>query len=264
MFTERDLADDVVDLRDELVPTLLVLDVEKEFEAMPAEWVYDLAIVTESIDPLSYPPDWVPADAPNALRRLTDSEPRIGLPGDGGVTWTAQTDPPLVFVKPRLAGAPADFVDFLVVEAIQQIALGQPEHALGFFAERYLDLQTAVGGDPELAFGLSVALTEGWRGLETRAEFRTWADSWPRLHEAWADAGNRLEERVSELPQLVADGTLGFVDATELACSAIKHDLELPPPFAALDVAAYREQGAAFAVRWAAETVSGEDTVPGG
>lgn len=34
----------------------------------------------------------------------------------------------------------------------------------------------------------------------------------------------------------------------------MKHDLELPTPFDALDTAAYREHGPTFAVRWAEKT----------
>jgi len=54
----------------------------------------------------------------------------------------------------------------------------------------------------------------------------------------------------------VARGETTFPAATELACSAIKHDLDLPAPFAALDTLAYRDHGAEYAVRWAEKTVA--------
>ena len=47
-----------------------------------------------------------------------------------------------------------------------------------------------------------------------------------------------------------------FPEATEYACSAIKHGLELPTPFGALDTDAYREYGAEYAVTWAEKTVA--------
>jgi hypothetical protein len=34
----------------------------------------------------------------------------------------------------------------------------------------------------------------------------------------------------------------------------VKHDLDLPAPFSALDTAAYRDHGADYAVRWANKT----------
>jgi hypothetical protein len=34
----------------------------------------------------------------------------------------------------------------------------------------------------------------------------------------------------------------------------LKHAVELPAPFAALDTSAYRDHGAAYAVRWAEKT----------
>jgi hypothetical protein len=52
----------------------------------------------------------------------------------------------------------------------------------------------------------------------------------------------------------VTSGRTEFADAAELACSAIKHGLDVPSPFAPPDAEAYRDHGAEFAVRWA-ETV---------
>jgi hypothetical protein len=36
----------------------------------------------------------------------------------------------------------------------------------------------------------------------------------------------------------------------------VKHDLDPPAPFAALDTQAYRDHGAEYAVRWAEKTFS--------
>ncbi|WP_432765051.1 DUF7089 family protein [Halobaculum litoreum] len=47
---------------------------------------------------------------------------------------------------------------------------------------------------------------------------------------------------------------MSFTAATEYACAAVKHDLDLPAPFSALDTAAYREHGPDYAVRWAEKT----------
>lgn len=76
----------------------------------------------------------------------------------------------------------------------------------------------------------------------------------PEIHAAWADAGDRLVDRLDDLSGEVARGELSFTAATEYACAAIKHDLDVPAPFAALDTAAYREHGPAFAVQWAEKT----------
>lgn len=262
MFQPYGLRDDLGVLRDDHVPDLQVLECEDEFEAMPSDWLYELALVTEAFEPATVPDEWIPADAPDVLRRLTDEEPAIGLPGDGGVTWTRQTDPALVFVKPRLSGAPPDFRDFLVAEAILQCHLDHPETFLKFFGEEYHALQGAAEGDPDLAYRLGVSLFEGWQGLRTRGRFRDWAEAYPRLHGAWDDAGARLGGRIEELPALLASGSMKFGAATELACSAIKHDLELPPPFGALDVGAFREHGATYAVRWTEKTIAQLDRDP--
>jgi hypothetical protein len=94
-------------------------------------------------------------------------------------------------------------------------------------------------------------LYDGYLGLHTRPIFADWADEQPELSDAWVDAGERLEPRLADLSSDVASGRTGFGDAAELACSAIKHDVEVPTPFAALDTGAYREHGAPFAVQWA-------------
>lgn len=263
MFHPYGLRDDLQELRDDLAAEVEILECDREFEAMPEDWVYELAFITESIDPVAYPGSWIPPNAPSAMGRYTRADPAIGLPGDGGVTWTVQTDPPLIFVKPRLTGAPEDFRDFLVAEAILQLSLEHPETAIAFFGESYPSLQEAAGDDPDLAFRLAVSLFDAWKGLETREQFRTWDGSYPRLHRAWADAGEQLQPRIDALPRLLSDGSLRFGEATELACSAIKHDLDLPSPFGALDVEAFRERGASFAVRWTETTVDQLDRPPG-
>ena len=263
MFEAFDLPAELERFRDATLPGVLVLDCEREFESMPTDWVYELALFTEAIEPVRYPASWVPEDAPAPLRRLVTEEITIGLSGDGGVVRTTQTDPPIVFVKPRLSGAPDAFVEFLIAEAIVEIDLGHPEHFLGFFEATYPRLQTAVGGDPQLAYHLGVALYAGWRGLGTRDRFAGWGDSYPYLHEAWTDAGDRLASRVDDLPASTADGRVSFADACELACSAIKHRLAIPNPFAALDVSAYREQGAPFAIRWVERTLEALDDTGG-
>lgn len=259
MFTAHHLTPELEELRDELLPSALVLECEQEFEAMPEDWVYELALITESFDPLSHPEEWIPTDAPPSVGRLADGEPSIGMPGDGGISWTAQTEPPLVFLKPRLQGVPEGFRDFLIAEALLQCSLGLPEEPVGWLGEEYPAFQEAAGGAPDAAYRLAAALMEGWNGLETRDHFATWESGYPGLHHAWVDAGDRLVERIDSLPRLVANGTLSFVDATELACSAIKHELALPSPYDALDEDAFREHGPAFAIRWTAETVGESD-----
>ena len=262
MFHPYGLREDLDDLRNELAPSTQILECDREFESMPEDWIYELAFVTDSIAPVTYPADWIPENAPSALDRYADTEPAIGLPGDGGVTWTANTDPSLVIVKPRLTGAPEDFRDFLVAEAILQLSLDHPETAIEFFGESYPALQTATNDNVDLTFRLAVSLFDGWQGLETREQFRKWADRYPRLHDAWADAGEQLQPRIDSLPMLLSNRSLRFGEATELACSAIKHDLDLPSPFAALDVAAYRERGSEFAVRWTERTLEQLDHPP--
>lgn len=253
MFAARDLSDDLAALRDEHAPSARVVETEQEFETMPTDWLFELAIVTDELQPLAYPADWLPDDATSAARRTTDRDPAIGMPDDGSVTWTRQTEPPMVFIKPRAAGLPDEFCDFLIGEALVELGAAYPETPVCFFRERYRSVQSAVGS-PTVAYQLAAALRTGWIGRETRTIFTEWADPYPGLHAGWVDAGDRLRDRVESIPTLLNTGEIAFGDATELACSAIKHDLALPAPFAAIDVEAYSEQGPEFAERWIEET----------
>ncbi|ELZ28209.1 hypothetical protein C475_05370 [Halosimplex carlsbadense 2-9-1] len=256
MFTERDLSPDIAAVRDEHAPDALVLDCARDFETLPAAQAEDLALVTDALDLQSFPDEWLPTDAPELLRRYASDELTVGAPGDGGVAWTRQTDPPVVLVKPRLEGSPDAFVDFLVAEALVQVGLDRPEHFLGFFGERYPDLAAAGERrlDPTATYQLAAALYDAYLGLHTRAVFADWDGDHPDLFDAWADAGERLEPRLADLSTELARGETGFGDAAELACAAIKHGQEPPTPFGALDTEAYREYGADYAVQWAEKT----------
>jgi hypothetical protein len=254
MFDRRELSGDLAEVRDEYAPGALVLDSEGDFETLPPSVAENLLAVVDGIDPLSYPASWVPADAPETLHRIASDEFTVGAPGDGGVAWTRQTDPPTVFVKPRLEGSPAGFIDFLIAEALVEIGTDLPEHFLGFFEDDYAALTEAVPLGSADAYQLAAALFDAYVGLHTREEFTEWDGKYARLHDEWADAGERLEPRLSGLSSDVASGQTGFPDAAELACAAVKHDVEVPKPFDALDSEAYREHGAAFAVRWAERT----------
>ncbi|MFD1571199.1 DUF7089 family protein [Halorubrum laminariae] len=154
------------------------------------------------------------------------------------------------------------------------------ESFLPFFGERYRDLDAAIrrpdpetgesttGQSPADVFQIATALFDAWVGLHTREVFASWADTAtdapdptnshpvprPRLFDAWVDAGDRLEGRLGNLPAEVARGETDFASATEYACSAVRHGLDLPAPFAALDTAAYRDRGASYAVMWAEKT----------
>lgn len=260
MFSDFALAGDLASYRDDRAPSVRVLETDQEFETMPTDWLYELALITEDIAGTDVEESWIPADAPNALTQLTGTDPVIGAPGDGGVTWTRQTTPPLVFLKPRSAGIPESFRAYLIAEAITDIHLEHPEHPLAFFAGTYPELQEALGGDPGLTYRLGAALTEAWCGLGRRSEIATWAGVYPTLYAAWGDAGDRLTGRIESLPSELANGSIGFAAATELACSAIKHDIDLPHPFDALDVAAFREHGPSFALRWTERTVEQLDS----
>ncbi|WP_436925869.1 DUF7089 family protein [Halosimplex amylolyticum] len=272
MFSERDLSADLVAVRDEHAPGAVVLDCARDFETLPAAQAEDLALLTDSFEPRSYPDEWLPADAPEILRRYASDDLTIGAPGDGGVAWTHQTDPPVVLVKPRLGGSPDPFVDFLVAEALVQVGLDLPEHFLGFFGERYRDLAAAAEGhlDPTGTYQLAAALYDAYLGIHTRQVFADWTGEHPDLFDAWVDAGERLEPRLSALSTDLATGATGFGDAAELACAAVKHTgerssetshsqareagPELPTPFGALGTEAYREYGADYAVEWAEKT----------
>jgi len=256
MFSERDLSTGLSAVRGEQAPGALVLDCARDFETLPAAQAEDLALVTDALDPRTYPDEWLPADAPELLRRYASDELTVGAPGDGGVAWTRQTEPPVVLVKPRLEGSPDAFVDFLVAEALVQVGLDRPEHFLGFFGERYRDLAAAGEGrlDPTSTYQLAAALYDAYLGLHAREVFADWDGDRPELFDAWVDAGERLEPRLADLSTELARGETGFGDAAELACAAVKHGTDPPTPFGALDTDAYREYGADYAVQWAEKT----------
>lgn len=256
MFSERALDGDVAAVRETYAPDAVVLNAATDFETLDPAAAEDLLLVTDSVAPLSLDPSWLPDSAPDQLGRYAGSEFTVGLPGDGGVAWTTQTEPVCVIVKPRLETSPDAFVDFLVAEAIVEASLGEPEQFVEFFGGRYRDLAAVT--DPRIGptgtYQLAVALYDAYLGLQTREAFETWADDYPDLYDAWTDAGERLQPRLGDLSTELARGQTDFAAAAELACSALKHGLELPAPFAALDTAAYGDHGADYAVRWAEKT----------
>lgn len=259
MFSERAIdtgpaAAELPAVRDTHAPGALVLDCERDFELLDPAVAEDLALLVDGLDPHSYDADWVPESAPDILHRYASDEFTIGMPGDGGVTWTRQTDPPVVLVKPRLAGSPDEFVAFLLAEALVEVGLGVPEQFLGFFDEQYPDFAAAVPLDGTDTYQLAAALFSAYVGLQTRDVFADWADELPVLFDAWVDAGERLKPRLEDLSTEVARGQTAFPAAAELACSAIKHDVEVPSPFAALDTSAYLDHGPTYAVEWARKT----------
>ncbi|WP_459193027.1 DUF7089 family protein [Halosimplex sp. J119] len=256
MFSERDLSTDLDAVRDEHAPGAVVLDCARDFETLPAAQAEDLALLTDSFDPQSYPSEWLPSDAPEILQQYASEELTIGAPGDGGVAWTHQTEPPVVLVKPRLEGSPEAFVDFLLAESLVQVGLDRPEHFLGFFEDRYRDLAAAADDrlDPTGTYQLAAALYDAYLGLHTREIFADWGDDHPALFDAWVDAGERLEPRLADLSADLAAGRTEFGAAAELACAAVKHGTEPPTPFAPLDTEAYREYGAEYAVEWTRKT----------
>ncbi|ELY46061.1 DUF7089 family protein [Natronorubrum sulfidifaciens] len=254
MFESRELSASVEAARDVYAPDVQVLDCDRDFETLPPAQAEDLGLLVNSLEPASYPSAWLPDDAPTLLARYVSSDLTIGMPGDGSVVWTRQTEPPLVIVKPRVEGSPDAFVDFLLAEAFVQLDLEVPEQFLGFFEDEYRALDQAVSLGPNSTYQVAAALFDGWVGLQTREVFAGWHDDHPELAAAWQDAGTRLEDRVSGLPRAVARGETEFADATELACAAIKHAIELPAPFAALDTDAYRDHGPEYAIKWAEKT----------
>lgn len=251
MFEVRDLPEDLVAVRDEHAPHAIVLDAPSDFETLTGAPLDAIATRVDEIHPHEYDSDWLPADSPALLRRLTTNDLVVGMPGDGSIVWTTQTTPPVVIVKARVEGSPDDFVDFLVAEALVEAGLDLPEHFLGFFKEDYRAFAAAVPHDPHTTYQLAVAVTDAYRGLHTRDVFGRWPVEHPRIGAAWDDAGDRLADRIEELPGSVARGDVQFADAAEFACAGIKHDLDVPAPFGALDTLAYREHGPSFAVRWA-------------
>ncbi|WP_207586457.1 DUF7089 family protein [Halomontanus rarus] len=284
MFERRDLSQPVADVREAHAPDAVVLECDRDFETLPPSQAEALGFAVDSLEPSSAPTAWLPDDAPELLRQYAGSEFTVGMPGDGSIVWTRQTVPPTVIVKPRVQGSPESFVDFLLAEALVELGLEVPEHFLGFFEEEYHDLDRAIPLGPNDTYQVAAALYDGWVGLHTRRVFAGWVSesesesgpaseskpktesepkpepmptsvqTRPELAAAWQDAGNRLEQRVSELPSAVARGETDFADATELACAAIKHDLELPAPFAALETDAYRDHGPEYAIKWAEKT----------
>ena len=257
MFEQRDLSPALEAVRERHAPGALVLDTKGDFETLPPAVAENLAPIVEAFDPYDYDPAWVPDSAPEQLHRLAGGEFTVGAPGDGGVAWTRQTRPPTVFVKPRLEGSPDSFVEFLVAEALVEAGTDLPEGFLGFFGERYPPL-AETGLSPADTYQLANALYDAYVGLHTEPVFRAWGSEDPELaglHDAWLDAGTRLEPRLEGLAGEVARGETSFAEAAELACSAVKHGIEPPTPFGALATETYREHGAAFALRWAEKTL---------
>ena len=254
MFDDRPITGELDAVRTEHAPSALVLDVERDFETLPPAIAENLLAIVDGVDPLTYDDSWIPEGAPETLRRLASDEFTIGAPGDGGVAWTRQTDPPIVLVKPRLEGSPSGFIDFLIAEALVEIGLDGPEHFIGFFEDEYRALADATPLSAADTYQLAAALYTAFVGRSTRQVFSGWETEQPDLYAEWIDAGERLEPRLSDLSRDVAMGQTGFSDAAELACSAIKHDVAIPTPFDALDTAAYGQYGAGFAVRWAEKT----------
>ncbi|WP_336326632.1 DUF7089 family protein [Halovenus sp. HT40] len=250
MFSSREVSDAVERVRAEHAPDALVLSCETDFETIPPAQAEELGLVVDSLDPVSYPGEWLPADAPDVLATYASSELTIGMPGDGSVAWSRQTEPPVVLCKPRLDGSPDSFVDFLIAEALVEVGLDEPEHMLGFFGEAYPKFAEAVEGplDPVGTYQLAVACYDAYLGLQTRDSFAEWEGP---LFEAWVDAGDRLASRLEELPSAIASDELSFPEAAELACNGIKHASELPAPFDALDATAYVDHGPSYAIEWA-------------
>ncbi len=254
MFDRRNLDDDVAAVRDEHAPDAVVLDVAADFETIPPAAAEDLGLFVDGLTPMSYPTEWLPEDAPSALATYAGTDFTVGMPGDGTVVWTRQTTPPAVLVKKRAEGTPADFLRFLLAEAFVQVGTDAPEQFLPFFGDAYRDLDAAVPLGPSDVYQIAAALYDAWVGLQTREQFRAWEATNPRLFDAWNDAGSRLEGRLTTLPEAVARGGTSFPEATEYACSAVKHGLELPAPFAALDTQAFVEYGPEYGVQWAEKT----------
>ncbi|WP_435155959.1 DUF7089 family protein [Haladaptatus sp. DFWS20] len=258
MFSKRTLPEDVAAVRDEHAPDALVLDCGRDFETLPVPARDDLALLTDELRPFSASDEWLPDDAPELLRRFAGTDLVVGMPGDGSVAWTHQTSPPVVFVKARVEGSPEEFIDFLLAEALVEVGLDLPEHFLEFFEGRYRELADVVPLDPGSTYQLAVALTDAYNGLHTRDVFAKWREPAPRLFEAWQDAGERIEPRLGGVMGEVARGRTDFTDAAELACSAIKHGIEPPAPFSALDTEAYRHHGVDYAIKWAEKTLNTE------
>ncbi|WP_128905016.1 DUF7089 family protein [Halorubrum amylolyticum] len=282
MFSTRPLDDDLDAVREAHAPGSSVLDVDADFETLPPAAAEDLGLFADGLSPASFPVEWLPDEVPDLLRKYAGPTFTVGLPGDGTVVRTTQTDPQSVLVKHRAEGTPDDFLAFLIADRLVQIGVEPPsgslpeevpdstlpESFLPFFGERYRDLDAAIrqpdpdtgasttGLGPSDAFQIATALFDAWVGLYTRDTFASWEGTHPRLFDAWVDAGDSLEGRLGGLAGEVARGETEFASATEYACSAVRHGLDLPAPFAALDTAAYRDRGAPYAVAWAEKTVA--------
>lgn len=253
MFTRRELPDDLEAIREEHASGAFVFDTS-DFETLPQAQAEELGLVVDALNPISYTDEWLPPNQPAQLREYVGDGFTIGMPGDGGVTWTTQTAPPSVFVKNRMGGSHESFVDFLIAEAFVQAGLGLPEHFIGFFRDQYRNLTDVTPLSPVETYQLATALYEAYLGLYTRPVFESWDDTHPRLYDAWVDAGERLKPRLSDLAREVATGQTRFAAAAEIGCSALKHGLDLPIPFGALDTAAYRETGPEYATVWTRKT----------
>ena len=263
MFDRRDLDDDVAAVRDEHASDAVVLDVAADFETIPPAAAEDLGLFVDGLAPTAHPAAWLPDDAPSALVAYAGSDFTVGMPGDGTVVWTRQTTPPAVLVKKRAEGTPEEFLRFLLAESFVQLGTDAPEHFLPFFGDAYRDLDAAIPLGPSEVYQIAAALYDAWLGLKTRDAFRGWEASHPRLFDAWDDAGSRLEGRLSTLPRAVARGGTSFPEATEYACAAVKHGLDLPAPFAALDTEAFVEYGPEYGVQWAEKTFEKLDSESG-
>jgi len=250
-FDRRGCHPDVDAVRDAHATDALVLEAERDFEVLPTSALTDLMVLVDDVTPRGYDAAWIPPEGPEVLDRLVGDDVVVGAPGDGSVAWTTQTTPPVVLVKPRVEGAPESFVSFLVAEALVQAGAGVPEHFLGFFGSAYPEFAAAVPADPPTTYQLALACHAAYVGLHTRPTFAAWDGERPVLADAWADAGERLQPRLDGLGRSVARGETPFADAAELAAAGIKHGLDVPAPFDALDVDAYRERGAPYAVAWA-------------
>lgn len=256
MFSERSLSPLLTTVRQRHAPEATVLDVETDFETLPPAVGEDLGLLADRLDPASYPDDWLPETAPTVLQKYAGEAFTIGMPDDGTVVWTTQTEPATILCKQRAQNTPDEFLHFLIAEAFVQLGSDVPEQFLPFFGEQYPTLDTAVGLSGADVYQIAAALFEGWVGLQTRETFASWADDTELepLYDAWVDAGTRLEPRLGDLSRAVAHNEMTFPEATEYACAAIKHDLDLPTPFSALDTTTYREHGAAYGVEWAEKT----------
>lgn len=254
MFSDRELTAAVESVRKRHAPGALVFDCASDFETIPGPQAEELGLLTDQLVPATHPQEWLPSDAPAVLERYAGSDLTIGMPGDGSVVWTHQTEPPVVFCKPRLEGTPDSFTDFLIAEALVEVGLDEPEQFLGFFGEQYPVFAevTRDALDPVETYQLAVACYDAYLGLQTRDIFAAWDGA---LFDAWLDAGQRLEPRLNNLSTAMARGELSFPEAAELACSAIKHAGEIPAPFDALDTEAYLDHGPEYAVEWAERTV---------